>query len=347
MITAAFRVINILWILRLVAAFLVRYKKHQVDPHTDQTDKKKAVMLNSADIVFFVITTLEAAVIIIGNMFTIFVFWSQRSHLKRTYFLLINLAVADLLVGLTEPIVLGTEKIPKRKAGPSRDAQRMDNPSSVFQVLGSSTSVIFLALISLERAHAVLRPFRHRVTSTRVYNCAIVTAWMTGLCIAATKMLAMYHNEVDSVYAGVIIHSCLFLFVLVICGSYLTIRTRLRSAAAELDVQRHKSAKHQLRLSRTFFIVAAVSLVFWVPAIIVYTIMSFCRKECGFSPSVAGVVNCLHLANSMVNPFVYCFRMSMFKKALKKCCGRRAEDNESTEVHFDARNGTVVFTTHL
>ena len=298
-------------------------------------------MLNSTDILFFVITTLEAAVIITGNMFTISVFWSQRSHLKRTYFLLINLAVADLLVGLTEPIVLGTEKIPKRKAGPSRDAQRMDNPSSVFQVLGSSTSVIFLALISLERAHAVLRPFRHRVTSTRVYNCAIVIAWMTGLCIAVTKLLAMYHKEVDSAHTGVIIHSCLFLSVLVICASYLMIRIRLYSALPELEVHKHRSEKQQLRLSRTFFIVAAVSLVFWVPAIIVYTIMSFCRKECGISPSVVGVVNCLHLANSMVNPFVYCFRMPIFKNALKECCRRREEDTESTRVHFDAKTNTV------
>ena len=54
--------------------------------------------------------TLEAVLIVFGNAFTISVFWTQRSHLKRTYFLLINLAVADLLVGITELIIIGTAK---------------------------------------------------------------------------------------------------------------------------------------------------------------------------------------------------------------------------------------------
>ena len=42
-----------------------------------------------------IIYTLEAVLIVFGNAFTIFVFWTKRSRLKRTYFLLINLAVAD------------------------------------------------------------------------------------------------------------------------------------------------------------------------------------------------------------------------------------------------------------
>ncbi len=179
-------------------------------------------MLNSTDNVFIPIFAVEAAAIITGNMFTIFVFWNQRTHLKRTYFLLINLAVADLLVGTTEPIVLGTEKIPRMKAVRIEDVHEIRNPSSAFQLLGSSTSVIFLALISLERAHAVLRPFRHRVINTRIYICAIVIAWTAGLCIAGTYLLAMYDQEVDRVYSFVAIHSFLFMCVLLICASYLT-----------------------------------------------------------------------------------------------------------------------------
>ena len=42
---------------------------------------------------------LLAVLIILGNFFTIWVFHRQRSR-KRSYFLLISLAVADLMVGL-------------------------------------------------------------------------------------------------------------------------------------------------------------------------------------------------------------------------------------------------------
>ncbi|XP_078375785.1 sphingosine 1-phosphate receptor 1-like [Oculina patagonica] len=274
-------------------------------------------MLGSTEIVFIVILVIEAAVIILGNMFTIFIFWTQRSHLKRTYFLLINLAVADLLVGITEPVVLGTEKIPRMKAVRLENVRRIQNPSSAFQILGSSTSVIFLALISLERAHAVLRPLRHRVTKMQIYICAVVIAWTTGLCIAGTNLVAMCHTEVDRRYGSVAIHSFLFMCVLFICASYLTVRTRFHRTAPEIDIHNQRSAEQNLRLSRTFFIVAAVSLVFWMPAIIVYTILVFCRKGC-FSPTVVAFVNFLHLGNSMVNPFVYCFRMPIFNKCFEK-----------------------------
>ena len=53
-------------------------------------------------LVYSVIITIETTVIIIGNSFTDFVFCSRMSFLKGAYFLLLNLAVTDLLVGLTE-----------------------------------------------------------------------------------------------------------------------------------------------------------------------------------------------------------------------------------------------------
>ena len=53
--------------------------------------------------VYSVIISIETTVIIIGNSFAVFVFWSRISFLKRAYFLLLfTLAVTDLLVGLTE-----------------------------------------------------------------------------------------------------------------------------------------------------------------------------------------------------------------------------------------------------
>lgn len=297
-------------------------------------------MLKSTDVLFIVIFALEAAVIIIGNTFTIFIFCTQRSHLKRTCFLLVNLAIADLLVGIAEPIVLGTEKIPKMKVIGIEDKRRIKHLSSTVQILASSTSVIFLALISLERVHAVLRPIQHRVTSTRVYIATIIFSWTAGLCLAGSTLLPLSHTEVDTVYVIVAIHSFLFLCVLIICASYLTVRTRLHSVTPpELEMYNQRSLHQNVRLSRTFFIVAAVSLVFWFPAITVYTTIELCTS-C-VSRMVVRTVNCLHLANSMINPFVYCSRMPIFKNALKKYCSRRARPIKSGTIHFNVKDETV------
>jgi len=272
-------------------------------------------MTNALAITFIGIFITEAIVIILGNTFTIFVFWTQRFHIKRTCFLLISLAVADLLVGITEPIVLGTDKFEKRASRGKKEGRRISH-SAAFQVLGSSASVFFLALISLERVFAVLCPLRHRVTKTSSYVCSIVISWAAGFCMAALSFLETYHREVGRVYAGVVIHSCLFVSVLVICGSYLTIRTRFHSASPDLQVLNRNLTERNLRLSRTFFVVVAVSLVFWLPGLITYVIREFCWG-CVPQP-VAWSAKVLHLANSMVNPFIYSYRMPIFRAALKK-----------------------------
>ena len=117
-------------------------------------------MATSTYISLVVIYSVQAIIIIAGNTFTIFVFWTQRSRLKRTYLLLINLAVADLLVGISELIVIGTVK--SHDLGKGILLLNRSNFSAAFTLFFSSTSVYFLALVSLERAFAVLRPIRHR-----------------------------------------------------------------------------------------------------------------------------------------------------------------------------------------
>ena len=272
-------------------------------------------MLTSTVIAFIAIT-LEATVIIIGNAFAIFVFWTQTSNLKRTYFLLINLAVADLLVGISAPIFLATEKIPSKMTPVPR------NPSVAFQLLASSTSVFFLALISLERAFAVLWPIRHRATNTRAYIYSIAIVWAIGFCMFGLCMLSMYHTNVEWKYVFVPINSSLLISLLVICASYLKMRTRLSSPTpGGLKSHSRQSTERNLRLSRTIFLVTAVSMVFWLPSVVMYTTRDFCPR-C-FSQNVLWFVSTLHLANSMVNPFVYSYRMAIFKEALKKFSGRR------------------------
>lgn len=266
-------------------------------------------MAKAIAITFIVVIVTEAIVIIIGNTFTIFVFWTQRFHLKRICFLLISLAVADLLVGIAEPINLEGYTLGKKE-------DKIIILSTAFQVLGSSTSVFFLAIISLERVFAVVCPLRHRVTSIRPYICSIVISWAAGFCLAGIFLLEKYHREVGRLYAAVVIHSCLLVSGLVICGSYLTIRSRLRSAPRDLQVHNRNLTERNLRLSRTLFIVVAVSIAFWLPGFVAYVLREFCW-EC-ISPSIVSTVDVLRLANSMVNPFVYSFRMPIFKDALKK-----------------------------
>ena len=269
------------------------------------------MLLSTTAAVFAVIVVLEVTIIVTANVFTIFVFWTQRLHWKRTYLLLINLAVADLIVGLVEALVLAASTIPNG----GNEAEKRKSPFWAFQVFGSCTSVLFLVSISLERVYSVLWPYRHCVTSTRAYVYSILILWVVGVCMSAVSLLAIY--LIDNMYADVIYASALFFSLVVICTSYLMIRLRLRSTAPNSDsVQMQATRERSLRMSRTVFIVVAVSLVFWFPAFVMVTTQDFC--SC-FPPLAVWFVIVLQLGNSMVNPFVYSFRMPIFQDALKKC----------------------------
>ena len=298
-------------------------------------------MLNAtAAIVFIMIFALEAAIIIIGNVFTIFVFKTQpRLHLKRTCLLLINLAVADLLVGVGEVAVLIMHKIPGTGDGSL-------SASWALQAFGSCLSVMFLALISLERVYAVFRPLRHRVTSAGAYIFSIVIVWVAGLCIGGLSLLTVFHPQVDTVYALGTGDVLLFFCLVIICASYLSIRSRLYAKTPELQVPHSRSSRDQnLRLSKTFYIVVAVSLILWLPGFVVYGIKEFC-SQC-FSPTFLWFIGALHLANSMVNPFVYSFRMKIFKDSLKKCLKKRGETSKLRSISLRVENEPKDFTTHL
>ncbi|XP_027053574.1 muscarinic acetylcholine receptor M5-like [Pocillopora damicornis] len=130
------------------------------------------------DICFGVLVTM----IIAGNILTIWIFFKQR-HQKRSYSLLISLAVADLLVGIfAVPFYI--------KAVVSR-GYAWFLISMVADVFTGITSIYTLAVISLERMCAVGWPFRHRTVNYRVYVCAIGIPWIIAAILSTALMLRM------------------------------------------------------------------------------------------------------------------------------------------------------------
>ena len=266
-------------------------------------------MLDVTAITFVIITAIEAVLIIVGNSLAIFVFWTQTFRQRRACLLLINLSAADLLVGVAESVVLAAEKVPRQV--PEGDAT---SPFFPFVVFASCASVFFLALISLERVCAVFWPVRHRVASLQIYVCSIVTVWFIGLVFGVLCLLSLYFKEVNWAYVSTIILICFFVSLLVTCISYVKIRHRVIWTPRENSFNtRNRFDASSARLSRTLFGVFAISFLLWLPAVVVYIAKAFC-PWC-FPPVLNFAVSALCLANSMVNPLVYSFKMPAFKNA--------------------------------
>ena len=274
-------------------------------------------MYNTAIIAVSFVAILESLIIIVGNIFTIFVFWKKRNRLKRTSFLLINLSVADLLAGFAAVLSLGAFKIPEHFQEKNSKTAHNTNILTGFQVTFSFASVFFLALISLERAYALIWPFRHRVASTRGYIYSGTFAWISAISAGAVTLLAVY-DIFDFAYWIFVVGCVMILCVVTICVCYLAIRTRLNSRVPVIDGAHNRQNERQqnVKLSRTLFIVITASLLFWVPSIVVYCIHYLC-DEC-VSVLVFQIFNLFSLANSLVNPIIYSFRIPMFKKVFKR-----------------------------
>ena len=276
-------------------------------------------MFDTASVVILWFSIVETLIIVVGNIFTIYVFWKHRTRLKRTSFLLINLAVADLLVGLLETLLIGTSKIPLQSK--QQELVRSGTYKSIlsaFQTTSAFASVFFLALISLERAYALIWPLRHRASSTKNYICSVIFVWVAAISIASALSSLSVYGLVDYLHWTVAYCSIIFLCLLIICVSYLTIRKRLNRRVPVLDMvhNRQSGAEQNTKLSKTLFIVIAASLICWIPAIVVYCIHFLCSK-C-LPNSLVHMTTAFRLANSLINPIIYSLKMPVFRKTLTR-----------------------------
>ena len=274
-------------------------------------------MYNTAIIVVLYAAILESIIIIVGNVFTIFVFWKHRNSLKRTFLLVINLAFADLFVGFTEPISIGAYGIPWHLEEENFHSARNTNISTAFQVTFGFASVLFLTLVSLERAYALIWPLRHRVTGSKVYSYSATLAWIAAILAGVLTLLTAL-NILDFAYWKVAIGSTKVLCLATICVSYLAIRSKLSGRVPAIDGahNRQNEPRKNAKLSRTLFIMITASLLFWVPSLVVHSIQYLC-SEC-VPLLVFQIFNHCRLANSLVNPIIYSFRIPMFRETFTR-----------------------------
>ena len=274
-------------------------------------------MYNTAIIVVLYAAILESIIIIVGNVFIIFVFWKHRNSFSRTFLLVINLAVADLFVGFIEPILIGAYGIPWHLEEKNFHHARNTSIGTAFQITFGFASVLFLTLVSLERACALIWPLRHRVASTKVYSYSVTLAWIAAILAGILTLLTALY-VLDFTYWKVGIGIAKSLCLATICVSYLAIRARLSGRVPAIDGAHNKQNEPQknAKLSRTLFIMITASLLFWVPSLVVHSTQYLC-SDC-VPLLVYHISTIFRLANSLVNPIIYSFRIPMFRETFKR-----------------------------
>ena len=262
---------------------------------------------------------IEAIAIVTLNALAIIVFLKERRLRKRSMYLTISLAVADMFNAW--PVILWIFSLGKECNIWTINV--VSNPTKIAVTLilfcFPAVSITNLTAISLERMHATFRPFTHRLVKKKVFGAAVAAVWFTTGLFAVIIMLQIRFDVISN-NKGL---GAYFSFVLccpfIILVSYTSIAIKFHCGT---HPQHHGAISRERKLTKTLFIVTVVSLILLLPSIISNVLAYISSRESFEAIShqkmrlLALSLNFLLWANSFVNPLLYAFKMPEFKRAL-------------------------------
>ena len=280
-------------------------------------------------ITWMVVGLTESVTIIALNSLTVIAFFRDRSLRKRSTYLVISLAVADMFTGGTSPLDL-FYNVGETCNFWRHKREHWYRIPQVFLFWFLVCSFINMTVISLERLNATFWPFRHRTIKKSVYWVLIIAIWLTTLLFCALIMNYYCTHKLDYYYYawGSFISICL----LVICVAYVFIFVKLRFGN---QPRHHGAANRERKLTVTLFTVTSLSLLMWLPYVI--TTFLFFATNILMSLSDMAFFRLQHVsiillyANSFLNPILYTMRMPGFRRALKMLCRQRPQPHRQVE----------------
>ncbi|XP_068738107.1 QRFP-like peptide receptor [Montipora capricornis] len=278
---------------------------------------------SSECIAWLTVFNIEAVAIVTMNALTIIIFLKERILHKRTTYLVISLAVADMFVAyilITESLLLGVNCNLW-----TINLFRSFDIITCFASLAhffTAASVANLAAISLERMHATFRPFKHRLLKKKMFGAAVAGVWFTAALSTAITCSKRFRgrSDITTIFQGQASYLALLLCcLLIIVVSYTSIATKFNCGT---HPQHHGAIRRERKLTKTLFIVTTVSLILVMPfpffvflssvtsSEMFETISHETRKHLVYS------LECLFYGNSLINPLLYAFKMPEFKRSL-------------------------------
>ena len=294
--------------------------------HNITSHKHQRSLPTSSCIPWFALLSVEFLATVILNFITITVFVKQRQLQRKSTYLIIHLAIVDLLVGaVSGPMLM--HSFVCWCYGKSWDIT-FSRISLAIRTFFPFTSLVNLAFISFERVHATYRPFKHRLIKKWVYGLVIAFTYLSAICKSIIKAVTNWPFSfiwVISSYSGLLVLMC-------IC--YISIYIKVRwSRQHQLN---GAAGLRERKLTRTLFLVTIASLLTFLPIVIVNIflhILSFSTPL-----TITGTIVTLFFANSLINPILYAVRMPEFRAGISKMVFCRTPQDHRNPVEYLLRD---------
>ena len=255
-----------------------------------------------------------------GNLLVCLAVYKDPNRELRTpfHFLVVNLACADLVVGLVlEPTAVAVHLKEGLTDGP------LDNASTIhmFYFISCTASILSLAALTIDRHIAITQPLYYRAhISVKKVVVASLTIW-----VISVSLPFLYFEVGYVIYLFVFANITAFLTMTIFFVSYVRIyrkvrnrfqaSVRLHACTNEASVKLQADARES-RVIKTILFITVVYLLCYTPSCVMIYIINFCTTcSCYSIHWLRDISSLFVLLNSSLNPFVYAWRLPAFRSA--------------------------------
>ena len=291
-------------------------------------------------IVWCSVFALASVFIVVGNLLTIVLFAVNKRLRKKSLYLVINMAFADLLLGaVSMPLYiygdLGIDYYQLWRGS-------MYMPLLYFYAIADNTatvaSLLSATFISCERFYAIYRPFKHRTLTVRTYRIVIFTLW----ALAALDTGLVFLPDLSKLYFCILM-SLGLMSTIIICGCNIAIWIKFQHGSVASSQRQNRELQNK-RLTKTLVLVSILALFCWLPFIIVFSVY-WLNNDVVIPSRYLVIIRFLNFSNAFVNPVVYALRIPEFRQALPLCCQIKRRAALNTENLERRNNKAAVLTT--
>ena len=261
----------------------------------------------------------------VGNsLVVIAVIWNPYKDLRKPfYYFVMNLSIADLLVGL----ILGPlstmchflEGLELKLPGEIGTLIRV-----VFFIL-CTASLLSLTALALERYLTIIHPqsYQTRLHPARAFLLVSVVVWITSFLLSMIFFISGYNR-----YRFIFANTTVAVIIATLIFTNAKILKYLQHQMQQWD-DLHKSTEENMimrqlimwekKMTNTLVIVILLFLAFYPPSCIFIYIFNFCTEcDCLFINWIRDIQWLLVMATSAVNPFVYPWRLENFRRSFRR-----------------------------
>ena len=289
--------------------------------------------------IFIVVLSILALISLVGNTLVILtILINKRMHTTLNY-LLVNLAVADMISALCIGIGYVMTPFITYPEGEVGRYLYMFLIKGELAWIGAAESVLCLVYIAVERYFAIVRPLRQRRRFTRRrLKVFVVLGWtFASFMMVPTSLEARYYHITVKVHslAWMILAGVVPISIMVFLYSRLVHHLWFKPVQ-NLEASQRAAQRYRKQVTITLITVSVIYAVCWIPILAGYLEESWSEEIPWFHKT--GRV--LLTFSSSVNPVLYSMRMKQFQKYLRDmllCKKWQRRGGQSAQVCVDPK----------